>query len=431
MDRLRLNILLILSLLMAECCQLKAEISFRGAWIATVANIDWPNTESVGYPATQQQELIDMLDSLQAIGINAVIFQVRPTADALYWSELEPWSHWLTGIQGYWQDYGGLLSGIDDLYDPLEFITSEAHDRNMQVHAWLNPYRVTISMMDTAQLASNHLMRRHPEWFWQYGEQWYFEPGLDETRQWICLVVEDIVSRYDIDAIHMDDYFYPYPKPRLPLPDKACFEAHPRGFTDIREWRRNNVNMAIRDISQTIRSTKPWVKFGISPFGVWRNNTRDSIGSATTAGLTNYDNLYADVLLWIREGWIDYVCPQLYWHIGNRAADYNTLAHWWALRVDEANLYHAQKQQQPTNTCQLYIGMAPYRLGSEKEASAWRTGNEIDRQMKINRTIPQIEGECFYSTKPLLQNPLGVCDTIRQYYIQTPDPYDRYTIDTR
>lgn len=434
---------------MAECCQLKAEISFRGAWIATVANIDWPNTESVGYPATQQQELIDILDSLQSIGINSVIFQVRPTADALYWSELEPWSHWLTGIQGYWQDYGGLLSGIDDLYDPLEFITSEAHDRNMQVHAWLNPYRVTISMMDTSQLVSNHLMKRHPEWFWQYGEQWYFEPGLDETRQWICLVVEDIVSRYDIDAIHMDDYFYPYPKPRLPLPDKACFEAHPRGFTDIREWRRNNVNMAIRDISQTIRSTKPWVKFGISPFGVWRNNTRDSIGSATTAGLTNYDNLYADVLLWIREGWIDYVCPQLYWHIGNRAADYNTLAHWWALRVNEANdsfrnkhgnaIINSEESDTTRNKvasntasgCKLYIGMAPYRLGSEKEASAWRIGNEIDRQMKINRTIPQIEGECFYSTKPLLRNPLGVCDTIRQYYIQTPDPYDRYTIDTR
>ena len=420
----------------------QAKISFRGAWIATVANIDWPSTGSIGYPATQQQELVDMLDSLQAIGINSIIFQVRPTADALYWSELEPWSHWLTGVQGYWQDNGSLLAGIDDQYDPLEFIVSEAHDRDMQVHAWLNPYRVTISMMDTSQLVANHIMRLHPDWFWQYGEQWYFEPGLDETRHWICLVVEDIVSRYDIDAIHMDDYFYPYPKPRLPLPDKACFEAHPRGFTDIREWRRNNVNMAIRDIAKTIKATKPYVEFGISPFGVWRNNTRDSLGSATTAGLTNYDNLYADVLYWIREGWIDYVCPQLYWHIGNRAADYNTLAHWWAQRVDEANLEYAKKAFRrltteeivppasrddiihpspvPVTFCKLYIGMAPYRLGSEKEAAAWRTGNEIDRQMKINRTIPQIEGECFYSTKPLLRNPLGVCDTIRNYYLPQP-----------
>ena len=406
MAKFRNNILLLCFLLMADCCWLQADISFRGAWIATVANIDWPTPDAVGKPQMQQDQMIDILDSLQAIGINAIVFQVRPTSDALYWSELEPWSHWLTGMQGFWQDPGGLLLGMGDFYDPLEFVTTEAHDRGMEVHAWLNPYRVTIKTMDTTLLVSNHIMRRHPEWFWKYGEQWYFEPGLDETRHWICMVVEDIVCRYDIDAIHMDDYFYPYPLPRQPLPDRGCFETVPRGYTDIREWRRNNVNLAIRDISRTIHTTKPWVKFGISPFGVWRNNTRDSIGSATTAGLTNYDNLYADVLYWIREGWIDYVCPQLYWHIGNRAADYETLAHWWAKRVSEANPY-----------CKLYVGMAPYRLGSLKEASAWRMDNEIARQMHMNRTIPEIEGECFYSTRPLLLNPLGVCDTIKSFYL--------------
>jgi len=383
-----------------------AEVSFRGAWIATVANIDWPTPEAVGMPSLQQEQMTDILDSLQAIGINAIVFQIRPTADAFYWSELEPWSHWLTGIQGYWQDPGGLLLGMGDFYDPLEFVTTEAHDRGMEVHAWLNPYRVTLKTMDTTDLVSNHIMRRHPEWFWQYGEQWYFEPGLDETRHWICMIVEDIVCRYDIDAIHMDDYFYPYPLARQALPDRDCFEVNPRGFTDIRDWRRNNVNLAIQEISRVIHTTKPWVQFGISPFGVWRNNTRDSIGSATTAGLTNYDNLYADVLLWIREGWIDYVCPQLYWHIGNRAADYETLAHWWAKQV--AGTY-----------CKLYIGMAPYRLGNPKEASAWNTGNEIARQMHLNRSIPEIEGECFYSTRPLLLNPLGVCDTIKAFYSQT------------
>lgn len=391
----------------AAVCTLSAqrsEMPFRGAWIATVANIDWPTSEAVGVPALQQIQMEQMLDSLQAIGINAIVFQIRPTADALYWSELEPWSHWLTGVQGYWRSHDVLLEGTEDFYDPLEFVTTAAHDRGIQVHAWLNPYRVTIKSMDTTKLVNNHIMRRHPEWFWKYGEQWYFEPGLDETREWICMVVEDIVCRYDVDAIHMDDYFYPYPLPRQALPDRECFEAHPRGFTDIRAWRRNNVNMAIRDISETIHKTKPWVEFGISPFGVWRNNTRDSIGSATTAGLTNYDNLYADVLYWIREGWIDYVCPQLYWHIGNRAAAYDVLAHWWAKNVAGSN-------------CKLYIGMAPYRLGSLKEASAWRTGNEIDRQMKLNRTIPEITGECFYSTRPLLKNPLGVCDTIRHYYL--------------
>jgi len=406
MGKLRNNILAFI--FSSLCCvSAQADINFRGAWIATVANIDWPSPEAIGLPLTQQEEMTKMLDSLQAIGINAVVFQVRPTADALYWSELEPWSHWLTGIQGFWQDPGGLLLGMGDYYDPLEFVTTEAHDRGMEVHAWLNPYRVTIKSMDTTNLVSNHIMRRHPEWFWKYGEQWYFEPGLDETRHWICMIVEDIVCRYDIDAIHMDDYFYPYPLARQALPDRECFETVPRGYTDIRDWRRNNVNMAIRDISYTIRSTKPWVQFGISPFGVWRNITRDSIGSATTAGLTNYDNLYADVLYWIREGWIDYVCPQLYWHIGNRAADYETLANWWALRVPEAN-----------PNCKLYIGMAPYRLGSLKEASAWRTGNEIARQMHLNRTLESIEGECFYSTRPLLMNPLGVCDTIKAFYQQ-------------
>ena len=395
----------------------KAEMPFRGAWIATVANIDWPSSSAVGVPDRQRDEMTAMLDSLQSIGINAVIFQVRPTSDALYYSELEPWSHWLTGMQGYWQQRNGLLWDVEDFYDPLEFVTTEAHDRGMEVHAWLNPYRVTIKSMDTAKFVSNHIMRRHPEWFWEYGGQWYFEPGLDETREWICMVVEDIVCRYDIDAIHMDDYFYPYPLPRQPLPDKDCFEISPRGFTDIREWRRNNVNMAIKQISETVHRTKPWVQFGISPFGVWRNNTRDSIGSATAAGLTNYDNLYADVLLWIREGWIDYVCPQLYWHIGNKAADYETLAYWWAKRVKEANDYCASKYPMATVNCKLYIGMAPYRLGSMKEASAWRSGNEIDRQMLLNRTIPGISGECFYSTRPLLLNPLGVCDTIRNYYL--------------
>lgn len=421
MARLRNKILILCLLLISGSCLLKAEITFRGAWIATVANIDWPSRAYVGNPYMQQEEMTAMLDSLQAIGINAVIFQVRPTSDALYWSELEPWSHWLTGIQGYWQEQTGLLAGLEDFYDPLEFVTTEAHDRGMEVHAWLNPYRVTIKSMDTTLLVANHIMRRHPDWFWKYGEQWYFEPGLDETREWICMVVEDIVCRYDIDAIHMDDYFYPYPLPRQALPDRACFEAHPRGFTDIREWRRNNVNLAIRDISRTIRKTKPWVQFGISPFGVWRNNTRDSIGSATTAGLTNYDNLYADVLHWIREGWIDYVCPQLYWHIGNRAAGYDVLVRWWAFHVAEANKYCAEKNQLPNAKCKLYIGMAPYRLGSLKEAVQWRTGNEIDRQMKLNRTIPEITGECFYSTRPLLLNPLGVCDTIKSYYLPSEE----------
>ena len=369
-----------------------ALMPFRGAWIATVANIDWPTAEAVGDTEKQQAEMVWLLDSLEAIGINAIIFQVRPTADALYYSELEPTSHWLTGKQG------GALS-----WDPLEWTIEQAHQRNMEVHVWLNPYRVNLAKNDTSEICADHVWRKHPEWFWEYNKQWYFDPGLDVTREWICTVVQDIVTRYDIQAIHMDDYFYPYPSGGKPIPDTKTFAKYPRGFTDIAEWRRNNVNLAIQDIHRTIRECHKSVEFGISPFGVWRNASVDSTGSATTAGITNYDDLYADIRLWIKRGWIDYVLPQLYWEIGKKAADYQVLAHWWANEVRGTN-------------CKLYIGMAPYRLENASPKTAWGQGNEISRQMQLNRTIPEITGECFYSTRPLLKNPRGVCDIIKAIY---------------
>jgi len=370
---------------------------FRGAWIATVANIDWPSAEAVGNDSLQQEEMTFLLDSLQAIGINAIIFQVRPTADALYKSAYEPSSHWLTGTQG------------DSLtWDPLQWTIEQAHARKMEVHVWLNPYRVNLAKTDTSMISADHIWRKHPEWFWEYNKQWYFDPGLDVTREWICTIVQDIIQRYDIQAIHMDDYFYPYPVGGKAIPDAATFAKYPRGFEDIREWRRNNVNLAIQDISATIRECKDSVQFGISPFGVWRNASVDSTGSATQAGITNYDDLYADIRLWIREGWIDYVLPQLYWEIGKKAADYEVLAHWWANEVRGTN-------------CKLYIGMAPYRLEGAKKDSPWSQGNEISRQMQLNRTIPEITGECFYSTRPLLRNPRGVCDTIKAIYSEKED----------
>lgn len=371
------------------------EVSFRGAWIATVANIDWPSAEAVGNTEAQQAEMTFLLDSLQSLGINAIIFQVRPTADALYTSEYEPVSHWLTGTQGSW--------GEQTPWDPLEWMIEQAHARNMEVHVWLNPYRVNLNKTDTSMLAPDHIFRQHPEWFWCYAKQWYFDPGLPITREWICMVVQDLVDRYDIQAIHMDDYFYPYPSGGKPLPDAATFAAYPRGFSDIRDWRRDNVNLAIQAISATIRECRDSVQFGISPFGVWRNASVDSTGSATTAGITNYDDLYADIRLWIKNGWIDYVLPQLYWEIGKKAADYEILAHWWANEVRGTN-------------CKLYIGLAPYRLENAKKDNPWGQGNEIGRQMHLNRTIPEITGECFYSTRPLLRNPRQVCDTIRAIY---------------
>lgn len=375
----------------------RAEITFRGAWIATVANIDWPSEQATGDTELQKQEMLFLLDSLESIGINAIIFQVRPTADALYKSDYEPSSHWLTGKQG------------DSLtWDPLEWTIEEAHLRHMEVHVWLNPYRVNLAKTDTSMICANHVWREHPEWFWCYNKQWYFDPGLDITREWICTVVADIVDRYAIQAIHMDDYFYPYPVGKLQLPDTKTFEKYPRGFTDIREWRRDNVNRAIEEIHRTIKECKPEVQFGISPFGVWRNASVDSTGSQTQAGITNYDDLYADIRLWIKKGWIDYVLPQLYWEIGKKVADYEVLAHWWANEVKGTN-------------CQLYIGMAPYKLEGAKSTTAWGNGNEIERQMRLNRTIPEITGECFYSTRPLLRNPRGVCDSIKAIYSEKED----------
>ncbi len=388
MEKLRNIFILLLFITLS----VHAEIAFRGAWIATVANIDWPTPEAVGDTAKQQAEMTWILDSLQSLGINAVIFQVRPTADALYKSELEPSSHWLMGTQG-----------APLTYDPLEWTIEQAHNRGMEVHVWLNPYRVNLAKTDTSVIAPNHIFRQHPEWFWCYAKQWYFDPGLDATREWICTIVQDIVYRYDIQAIHMDDYFYPYPQGKQALPDEATFAKYPRGFTDIRDWRRDNVNLAIQAISETIRECKPEVQFGISPFGVWRNASVDSTGSATQAGITNYDDLYADIRLWIKNGWIDYVLPQLYWEIGKKVADYEILAHWWANEVRGTN-------------CKLYIGMAPYRLENASPKTPWGQGNEIGRQMQLNRAIPEISGECFYSTRPLLRNPRGVCDTIRLIY---------------
>ena len=399
----KLRNILVLVLCTLSLCTLKAEIGFRGAWIATVANIDWPSEEAVGNTEAQQAEMIWLLDSLESLGINAIIFQVRPTADALYYSELEPVSHWLTGKQGSWTNDQLPITNNQSPWDPLEWTIDEAHKRNMEVHVWLNPYRVNLAKTDTSELAPNHIMRRHPEWFWEYNKQWYFNPGLDETRDWICTIVQDIVERYDIQAIHMDDYFYPYPAGGKPLPDTLTFKANPRGYDNIADWRRNNVDMAIQDISATIRECRPDVQFGISPFGVWRNASVDSTGSATQAGITNYDDLYANIRLWIQAGWIDYVLPQLYWEIGKKVADYEVLAHWWANEVKGTK-------------CKLYIGMAPYRLENAKKNTAWGTGNEIGRQMQLNRTIPEITGECFYSTRPLLRNPRGVCDTISTYY---------------
>lgn len=368
----------------------------RAVWIATVANIDWPSQKNLTSKA-QREEMRDMLDKLAQNNINAIVMQIRPTADAFYPSSLEPWSHWLTGRQG---------SKPNPFYDPLQFIIDEAHKRCIEVHVWLNPYRVTNS--DNLNILNkDHLYFKNKDLFVKYGDKYYFEPGLDETREFLNKVVEEVVERYDIDAIHFDDYFYPYRVANQEFPDEATFRKYPRGFASYQkdEWRRNNVNMVIAELQQTIKNIKPWVEFGVSPFGVWRNDNVDPRGSATRAGVQNYDDLYADILKWLKEGTIDYVVPQLYWEIGKKVADYEVLAKWWS-----ENSYGKN----------LYIGMYASQLGNPDANSAWRKGNEVARQLHLNNRFPQIDGAVYFSAKGFVKNKQGLNDTLQNNYYKYP-----------
>lgn len=368
----------------------------RAVWIATVANIDWPSDDSLPVDK-QQKEMIELLDLAKAYHMNTVVFQIRPCADAFYNSPYEPWSQWLTGQQG---------KAPDPYYDPLEFTINECRKRGIDIHVWLNPYR---AVRDTAKntTVANHITNLHPEWFLTYGNTMYFNPGLPETRNFVAQVVSDIVRRYEIDAIHMDDYFYPYRIAKKEFPDDKAFAEFPRGFSPEQreDWRRDNVNLIIKQLHDSIRSIKPWVEFGISPFGVWRNIDKDPAGSLTQAGQTNYDDLYADILKWQKEGWIDYVVPQIYWQIGKKVADYAILADWWS-----RNSYG----------CPVYVGQAPYRIDKKAKEKEWHKSKEIIRQIELNRQYPNINGSMFFSAKFMRSNPLKVHERLLKKVYKYP-----------
>ena len=342
---------------------------FRAAWIQSV------NGQFRGMPTEKlKQNLIGQLNSLQKAGINAIIFQVRPEADALYASRLEPWSRFLTGVQGK---------------APEPF------------HAWINPYRTKTTLK--SELAPNHVYNIHPEWFVTYGDQLYFDPALPESRRHICMVVSDIVSRYDVDAIHMDDYFYPYPIKGKDFPDDASFARFGGGFSNKGDWRRSNVNVLIKKLHETIREIKPWVKFGVSPFGIYRNESSDPLGSKTK-GLQNYDDLYADVLLWAREGWIDYNIPQIYWHIGHPVADYETLVKWWARNTENRPLFIGQSVM---NTVQN---------ADPKNPSI----NQLPRKMALQRAYQTIGGSCQWPASAVVENAGKYRDALIAEYHKYP-----------
>ena len=360
---------------------------FRAAWIQSV------NGQFRGMPTEKlKQNLIGQLNSLQKAGINAIIFQVRPEADALYASRLEPWSRFLTGVQG---------KEPEPYWDPMQFMIDECHKRGMEFHAWINPYRTKTTLK--SELAPNHVYNIHPEWFVTYGDQLYFDPTLPESRRHICMVVSDIVSRYDVDAIHMDDYFYPYPIKGKDFPDDASFARFGGGFSNKGDWRRSNVNVLIKKLHETIREIKPWVKFGVSPFGIYRNESSDPLGSKTK-GLQNYDDLYADVLLWAREGWIDYNIPQIYWHIGHPVADYETLVKWWARNTENRPLFIGQSVM---NTVQN---------ADPKNPSI----NQLPRKMALQRAYQTIGGSCQWPASAVVENAGKYRDALIAEYHKYP-----------
>ncbi|GAB2825298.1 family 10 glycosylhydrolase [Actinoallomurus bryophytorum] len=362
----------------------------RAMWITTVNNGDWPN--KAGLPAAKQQgQYRHLLDVAQKLNFNTVYVQIRPAADAFYPSRLEPWSQYLTGKQGG-----------DPGYDPLRFLVDEAHKRGLEFHAWFNPYRAS-AQADRNRLAPNSQARLHPDWVHRYGGALWFDPGLPQVRDLVGKVVLDVVNRYDVDGVHLDDYFYPYPLPGQAFPDSATFKKYGKGYANIGDWRRHNVDALVQGLHTQIHQAKPAVRFGISPFGVWRNKSKDPAGSATAA-LQSYDDIYADSRKWVRSGWVDYIAPQLYWPVGFKAADYRTLVAWWSKQVAGTHV-------------QLVIGQAAYQVG---QPGAWKDPAELSRHVGIDAKYPQVGGEAFFSARDLAQDRHGFASRLLRDHYSRP-----------
>lgn len=360
---------------------------FRAGWIQII------NGQFQGLSTAQaQQRLLNQLDALKKANMNAVIFQIRAEGDALYESNLEPWSRFLTGQQG---------KAPNPYWDPLAFMVEECHKRGMELHAWINPYRAMMNI--NKELAYSHPYIKYPERFIQYGNQLFFDPALQENRNYICSIVSDIVNRYDVDAIHMDDYFYPYPKDGMEFNDDPSFRRLGSAYTNKGDWRRDNVNLLIKQIHETVREIKPWVKFGVSPFGIYRNERSNPFGSRTN-GLQNYDDLYADVLLWVNKGWVDYNIPQIYWHVGHPVADYQVLVDWWAKNSSNRPLFIGQSVP---NTIQHADPNNPNM-------------NQLPLKMRIQRSYQSVGGSCQWPATSVVANEGRYLDALVSEYNKYP-----------
>lgn len=370
---------------------------FRAVWIATVDNIDWPSKK--GLPViNQQREIVAMFDQQQQMGLNAVIVQIRSAADAFYAKSSEPWSEWLMGRQGL---------APEPFYDPMEFMIEQAHQRGLEFHAWFNLDRATFSK--TASVAPSNIVYQKPEWMLTYGGRKLFNLGLPAVRTYIAGIVANVVREYDVDGIHFDDYFYPYAEPGQTLADETTFNASETarpGMTKA-DWRRDNVTRLVAELRDSIRANKPWVKFGISPFGIWKNQNNDPEGSATNGGQAYHDN-YADTRQWVRDSLIDYIVPQVYFSSEFGRAPYRELVDWWTRNCQNA-------------TCQLYIGQGAYRVGrgSERDPGWWRA-TEFPNQMRYNRQQKVVQGSVFFSAKNLKLNPLAIRDSLQYDFYRYP-----------
>jgi len=366
-------------------------------WLATVANRDWPSRPGLT-SAEQRTELLAHLDTAVRRRLNAVIFQVRPTADALWPSPYEPWSQYLTGVQG--QDPG---------WDPLGTAVTEAHARGLELHAWFNPYRIA-NHTDPTRLVATHPARLHPDWVVPYGGKLYYNPGLPEVRAFVQDAMLDAVRKYPIDAVHWDDYFYPYPVAGQVFDDDAAYAAHGAGFPDRAAWRRHNIDRLVLETAARIKRIRPATRFGISPFGVWRNAATDPRGSDTRAGVQTYDDLHADTRKWVREHWIDYICPQVYWNIGFAAADYAKLVPWWAEVARGTGV-------------RLYIGEALYKAGDPAQPAAWQDPAELSRHLTFAAQYPQVRGHVFFSAKEVGADRIGaMARVVADHYQQLARP---------
>jgi uncharacterized lipoprotein YddW (UPF0748 family) len=365
---------------------------FRAVWIATVVNIDWPKAGADPIEK-QKADFIEILNTYKKLNYNAVIVQIRSVGDAFYPSKLAPWSKYLTGKEG---------QAPSPDYDPLEWMITESHNRGFEFHAWLNPYRATMDL-NTAVLSPTHDFYKHPEWMIKYGGKYYYNPALPDVQTHLIAVVDEVVKNYDIDAIHFDDYFYPYKVKGEEFNDSESFKKYGAGM-NLADWRRYNVNNFVKYCSYSIKKIKPWVQFGISPFGVWRNKSVDPRGSDTNSGQTNYDDLFADPMAWMENSWVDYILPQLYWSMDHRAASYSKLLKWWS--------------ENSINTA-VYIGNGSYKINTDSD-KRWNVPSEIPNQIDVTRSYKNIGGNAFFSAKSFVNRNKAVTDLLRDNQYKYP-----------